>query len=61
MSQTSPVGLATTYLFLFPLSSGNCTVYSYLPFCARTYSQAAIQGVISFCQGCSEVRRAQLD
>jgi hypothetical protein len=42
MSGTPPVGSVTTYLLLFPLSSGNCTVYSYLPFRAGTYSPAPI-------------------
>jgi hypothetical protein len=38
MSDMSPVGLVTTDLLLLPLSSANCSVYSYLPFCAPTYS-----------------------
>jgi hypothetical protein len=38
MSGTSPLGLATTYLLLLPFIVRYCTVYSYLPFCVRTYS-----------------------
>ena len=40
MSELPPIGLTTTYLLLLPLPSPNCTIYNYLPFWTRTYSQA---------------------
>ena len=38
MSKMPPFGLATTCLLLLSVSSPNCTVYYYLPFCTRAYS-----------------------
>jgi hypothetical protein len=58
MSEMPPIGLATTYLLLLPVPSPNCTVYSYLPFCTRTYSQAAIWHQL-FLPGLPQTRPAQ--